>query len=78
MALRAVVIGTGWAGEGHTLGLPHAGVDVVALCGRTPEYAKPAAEKLGIEDLRFDYRQAIEELEQNRNPLWRGICRLSA
>ena len=60
--MRAIVIGTGWAGEGHTLGLRHAGVDVVALCGRTPEHAKAAAERLGIDDLRFDYRQAIEDL----------------
>jgi ketol-acid reductoisomerase len=33
MALRAVVIGTGWAGEGHTTALREAGVDVMAMCG---------------------------------------------
>jgi predicted dehydrogenase len=62
MALRAVVIGTGWAGEGHTVALRAAGVDVVAICGRTPEPAKAMAAKLGIEDLRFDWRRALTEL----------------
>lgn len=62
MELRAVVIGTGWAGEGHTLALRDSGVEVVALCGRTPEPARAMAAKLGIQDLRFDWKQAITEL----------------
>ena len=44
MTLRAVVIGTGWAGEGHTKALRHVGVDVAALCGRTPEPAQAMAQ----------------------------------
>lgn len=63
MALRAVVIGTGWAGEGHAKALRRAGVDVVALCGRTPEPAKAMAQKLGIADVRFDWREAITALQ---------------
>lgn len=35
MQLRAIVIGAGWAGEGHTLALRSAGVEVVALSGRS-------------------------------------------
>jgi predicted dehydrogenase len=62
MALRAVVIGTGWAGEGHTFALRAAGVDVVAICGRTPEPAKAMAAKLGIGDLRLDWRRALVEI----------------
>jgi predicted dehydrogenase len=62
MTLRAVVIGAGWAGEGHTVALRAAGVEVVALCGRTPDPAKAMAQKLGIEDVRFDWRQALEEV----------------
>ncbi len=34
--LRAIVVGAGFAGEGHTLALRHAGVEVVALCARRP------------------------------------------
>src|SRR5262245_20012856 len=62
MTLRAVVIGTGWAGEGHTIALREAGVEVVAMCGRTPEPAKAMAVRLGIEHVRFDWRQALEAL----------------
>lgn len=62
MSLRAVVIGTGWAGEGHTIALRAAGVEVVAMCGRTPEPARAMAEKLGIDEVRFDWRRALEEL----------------
>jgi predicted dehydrogenase len=54
MTLRSIVIGTGWAGEGHTLALQAAGVEVVALCGRTPEPARAMAEKLGVKEVRFD------------------------
>ena len=63
MALRAVVIGTGWAGEGHSKALRLAGVDVVALCGRTPEPARALAQKLGIAEVCFDWRQALTALQ---------------
>ncbi len=63
MALQAVVIGTGWAGEGHTKALRLAGVDVVALCGRTPEPARTTGQKLGIADVRFDWQQALTTLQ---------------
>ena len=63
MALRAIIIGTGYAGEGHALGLRHGGANVIALCGRTPEPAKKMADKLGIDDLRFDWKQAIKDLK---------------
>jgi predicted dehydrogenase len=62
LALRAVVIGAGWAGEGHVVGLRDAGVEVVALCGRTPEPAYKRAAQLGVDAVRFDWRAAIEEL----------------
>lgn len=61
MALRAVVIGAGWAGEGHTLGLRNAGVEVVALCGRSPEPARAKAAQLGVPAARFDWHAALEE-----------------
>jgi predicted dehydrogenase len=62
MTIRAVVIGAGWAGEGHILGLRDAGVEVVALFGRTPEPAYQRAAQLGIRDVRFDWRAGLEEL----------------
>ena len=63
VAHRAVVIGAGWAGEGHVNGLRDAGVEVVALCGRTPEPARQRAAQLRIPNVRFDWRAAIEEFE---------------
>ena len=63
MSLQAVVIGSGWAGEGHTIALRAAGVEVVAMCGRTPEPAIAKARKLGIPNVRFDWREAVEEFK---------------
>ena len=63
MTLRAIVVGTGWAGEGHSKALRQAGVDVVAICGRTPEPAIAVAKKLGISEVRFDWRQALTSLQ---------------
>jgi predicted dehydrogenase len=63
METKAVVIGAGWAGEGHTLALREAGVDVIALCGRNPDAAREMAEKLDISDVRLDWREAIESLQ---------------
>ncbi len=34
--LHAVVVGAGFAGEGHTLALRENGVAVEAICARTP------------------------------------------
>jgi predicted dehydrogenase len=63
VALRAIVIGTGWAGEGHSLALRAAEVDVVALCGRTPEPTHELAQRLGIPAVRFDWRSTIQEFQ---------------
>ena len=60
--MRAVVIGAGWAGEGHIIGLRDAGVEVVALFGRTPEPTYQRAAQLGITDVGFDWRAGLEEL----------------
>jgi predicted dehydrogenase len=62
MTIRAVVIGAGWAGEGHIIGLRDAGVEVVALFGRTPEPTYQRAAQLGITDVGFDWRAGLEEL----------------
>lgn len=61
MTLRAIVIGSGWAGEGHTLALQEAGVEVVALCGRNPEAIRALAVRLGINTTCLNWRNALTE-----------------
>jgi predicted dehydrogenase len=62
MTHSAVVVGTGWAGEGYTRALRSAGVEVVALCGRTQEPAYAMGRRLDVTDVRLDWRAAIEQL----------------
>lgn len=63
MNLTAIVIGTGWAGEGHVLGLRSAGVNVVALCGRSKEATDRKTEDLGVDNPRYDWEKVIEEFK---------------
>ena len=58
--LRAVVVGAGWAGEGHTLALRHAGVDVVAICARRQDVVRSVADRLGVEEASMDWRRTLE------------------
>ena len=60
--LRGIVIGTGFAGEGYVTALRQADVEVVALCGRSPERVDGMAARLGIADVRTDWRSAIDAL----------------
>ena len=59
--LRAIVIGAGWAGEGHTIALRDAGVEVVAMCGRTPQPTQERARQLGISEVSLDWHKALTE-----------------
>jgi predicted dehydrogenase len=57
--LRAVVVGAGWAGEGHTRALRQVGVDVVAICGRDPDAVDVVAGRLEIPEASTDWRETI-------------------
>ena len=46
--LRAVVIGAGWAGEGHTKALRYAGVEVVVICARQSVVVQQVADRLSV------------------------------
>jgi predicted dehydrogenase len=61
--LRAVVIGAGWAGEGHTLGLRSAGVEVVAICARNAGVVKEVADRLHVPQTSVDWRATIREMK---------------
>ncbi len=60
--LTALVIGAGYAGEGQTLALRRAGVQVLAMVGRTKGALRTAAERLEIPRHGTDWRSMIADL----------------
>ncbi len=59
--LRALILGAGYAGEGHTLALRRAGVDVVAMASRTRASCEATAERLDIPYAGTDWRAMLTE-----------------
>lgn len=62
MQLRAIVIGAGFAGEGHTNALRRAGVEVVALCGRERAVVEARATALGVPLASTDWWATLERV----------------
>lgn len=60
--LRAIVVGAGFAGEGHTRALQYAGVEVVALCARQPDVVRAMADKLGVGIASTNWRATLDEV----------------
>ncbi|GAK53495.1 oxidoreductase-like protein [Candidatus Moduliflexus flocculans] len=63
MDLQAVVIGAGWAGEGHTKALQACGVDVVAICARQQEVVQQVAARLNVPQASTDWRQTLADAQ---------------
>jgi len=63
--LQAVVIGAGWAGEGHTRALQYAGVDVHTICARQMDIVRNVADRLGVPHASVDWRRTLEETKPN-------------
>lgn len=61
--LRAVVIGAGWAGEGHTVALRHNGVEVVAICARQPDAVGAVASCLDVPEASTDWLRTLERVK---------------
>ena len=57
--LRAIVIGAGFAGEGHTVALRHAGVDVIAICARQPDVVRAVADRLHIPEASVNWERTL-------------------
>ncbi len=62
MSLTGLVLGTGFAGQGHTAALRSAGVEVVGMVGRTPEVLAQVATDLEIPHTSTDWGQALSDL----------------
>jgi predicted dehydrogenase len=61
--LRAIVVGAGFAGEGHTIALRENGVAIEAICARTPSVVQAVAERLGVPRASVDWRQTLDEIK---------------
>jgi len=61
--LKAVVVGAGWAGEGHTKALQNYGVDVVAICARKADVVQKVASRLGISEASTDWHKSLLEIK---------------
>jgi len=61
--LRAIVVGAGFAGEGHTIALRENGVSVEAICARTPSAVQAMADSLGVPRASVNWRETLDELK---------------
>lgn len=62
-SLRAVVIGAGWAGEGHTKALQACGVEVVAICAREAAVVQAVADRLQVPVASVDWRKTLQDVQ---------------
>ena len=60
--LRAVVLGAGFAGQGHAVALRDCGVEIVAITGRTRTVVAKVAEEMGIPVASTDWRATLVEM----------------
>lgn len=61
--LRALILGAGYAGEGHTLALRRAGVDIIAMASRTAASCQETAQRLNIPHAGTDWRAMLADLK---------------
>lgn len=61
--LRALILGSGFAGQGHTLALRDAGAEIVGMVSRTEHVVYKVAAELGIPYASTDWQQALQELQ---------------
>jgi len=62
MTLNAVIIGAGFAGEGHTVAMRHAGVDVIAICARQQDVVDAVAARLGIPEASTNWEETLRRV----------------
>lgn len=62
-SLKALILGSGFAGQGHALALRDAGVDVVGMVSRTEAVVKEVAASLSIPYAGTDWPTAVSQLQ---------------
>ena len=58
-ALRVLIAGTGFAGQGHAEAFRSAGAEIVGIVGRTPEVVRDVAQNMGIPYAGTDWQEAL-------------------
>ena len=61
--LTAVIIGAGWAGEGHTKALEFVGVEVKAICARKLDVVQQVANRLDLAEASVNWRETLERVQ---------------
>ncbi len=61
--LRALILGAGYAGQGHAMALRLAGVDIVGMASRTAEVGAKIASSLQISRYSSDWRRLLTDLK---------------
>lgn len=62
-ALRALILGAGYAGEGHTLALRRAGVEIIGMASRTAASCQETAKRLNVPNAGTDWRAMLADLQ---------------
>ncbi len=58
---KVLILGTGFAGQGHAKAFRDAGAEVVGIVGRTPEVVKKVAAEMDIPWYGSDWKEALRE-----------------
>ena len=62
-AIRVLVHGTGFAGQGHVEAFRYAGAEIVGIVGRTESVVKKVAADMGIPYAGTDWQQALKDTQ---------------
>ena len=62
-AIRVLVHGTGFAGQGHAEAFRYAGAEIVGIVGRTESVVKKVAADMGIPYAGTDWQQALKDTQ---------------
>jgi predicted dehydrogenase len=61
--LKGLVLGSGFAGQGHAEALRDAGVEIAGMASRTEAVVRQVAERMGIPYATTDWRKALADLQ---------------
>ena len=68
--LKAMILGAGFAGQGHALALRDCGVEIVAKASRTRTVVERVAGKLDIPVASTDWERTLREIRPDFGPDW--------